>query len=308
MTAITGVGGKNEVQTITNSGGVAGDKFRLAWNAANTGWLAYDITGANLQTALEGLAGIDPGDVSVAGDGPYAVTFQGLLAKTDVAAITAVAGQNEVQTVTLSGAATGTFTLSYAGQPTANINWDASAADVQDALEGLNNIANGDVLVTKDGLVWSVEFTGNLAKTDVAMLVEDETNLVGATIAIAEAIKGNGAALSVGIVETFKGNELTVGVVETFKGNELTVGVVETFKGNELTVGVVETFKGNELTVGVVETNKGNSLTVGVVETAKGNLATVTVTESIKGDADGTVTVASTAQASDGCNYSWIAS
>lgn len=54
----------------------------------------------------------------------------------------------EVQTVTITGTPTGgTFTLTYNGQTTAGIAYDAIAAAVQSALEALSNIAPGDVTV-----------------------------------------------------------------------------------------------------------------------------------------------------------------
>lgn len=54
----------------------------------------------------------------------------------------------EVQTVTITGTPTGgTFTLTYAGQTTAGIAYNAAAAAVLAALEALSNIAPGDVVV-----------------------------------------------------------------------------------------------------------------------------------------------------------------
>jgi hypothetical protein len=56
---------------------------------------------------------------------------------------------NEAQTVTITGTPTGgTFTLTYSGQTTAAIAYNANAAAVQSALEALSNLAPGDVTVT----------------------------------------------------------------------------------------------------------------------------------------------------------------
>ena len=53
---------------------------------------------------------------------------------------------NAVQTITVTGTPTGgTFTLTYAGQTTAPIAYNASAATVQAALAALTNIAAGNV-------------------------------------------------------------------------------------------------------------------------------------------------------------------
>jgi len=55
----------------------------------------------------------------------------------------------EVQTVTITGGPTGgTFTLTYAGQTTAAIAYNAVASAVQAALEALSNLNVGDVVVT----------------------------------------------------------------------------------------------------------------------------------------------------------------
>jgi hypothetical protein len=87
------------------------------------------------------------------------------------------AGQtNEVQTVTITGSPTGgTFTLTYAGQTTAPIAYNASAATVQAALAALSNI--GDTDTTADVAVsgsaggpYAVTFKGVQGGTDVAQM------------------------------------------------------------------------------------------------------------------------------------------
>lgn len=72
-------------------------------------------------------------------------------------------------------ATSGTFSLTYAGQTTAAIAYDATAAAVESALEALSNIGSGDVTCTGgplDDSAVQVEFTGALAATDVSLLVE----------------------------------------------------------------------------------------------------------------------------------------
>jgi YD repeat-containing protein len=56
---------------------------------------------------------------------------------------------NEVQRVGYSGAYGGTFTLSFSGQTTSSIAYNASASTVQAALEGLSNIGAGNVAVVQ---------------------------------------------------------------------------------------------------------------------------------------------------------------
>lgn len=111
-------------------------------------------------------------------------------------AITAV---NEVQTVTLTDATGGTFTLSFRGATTGNIAFNASAATVQTALEALSTIAVGQVAVTgAAGGPYTVKFLMGLGGEDVDELVADGALLtgVGADIAVAETTPGVAAWLS----------------------------------------------------------------------------------------------------------------
>ncbi len=55
---------------------------------------------------------------------------------------------NETQTVRMGGTAGGTFALTLDGQTTATLAWDATAAAIQSALEGLSNVEPGDVVAT----------------------------------------------------------------------------------------------------------------------------------------------------------------
>jgi hypothetical protein len=92
---VTPSGGQSEIQTITITGNPTGGTFTLTWGGCITSSLAWNATAAEVQTALEALGSIQPGNVAVSGGpGPQAawlVTFQGILAGQDVAAITASA-------------------------------------------------------------------------------------------------------------------------------------------------------------------------------------------------------------------------
>jgi hypothetical protein len=70
---------------------------------------------------------------------------------------------NEVQLVTVGGSA-GTFSLSFAGGVTPALAYNAGAAQVQSALNGLSTIAGagGSVAVTQSGNVYVVSFGGAL--------------------------------------------------------------------------------------------------------------------------------------------------
>lgn len=103
---------------------------------------------------------------------------------------------NEKQSITITGTPTGgTFTLTYSGQTTAGIAYNANAAAVQAALEALSNIAPGDVVVTGGpgpGTPWVVEFAGTLAMTNVALMTAVSSLTGGSSPAIAIAITQQG--------------------------------------------------------------------------------------------------------------------
>lgn len=92
---------------------------------------------------------------------------------------------NETQVVTLPGSPTGgTFTLTFQGQTTAAIAYDASTSSVASALEALSNIGSGDVTVTGSAGSWTVEFTSALAATDLGQMSGNGTNLTGGSVAV----------------------------------------------------------------------------------------------------------------------------
>ena len=95
------------------------------------------------------------------------------------AVLTSDSATDEVQTVTLADATGGTFTLTFSGQTTSAIAYNASAATVKAALEALSNIGVGDVNVGKVGSVYTVSFGGALADTNVAQLTADDSSLTG---------------------------------------------------------------------------------------------------------------------------------
>ncbi|MGW6008675.1 hypothetical protein [Streptomyces sp. NPDC055210] len=90
---------------------------------------------------------------------------------------------NEVQQVAITGGPTGgTYTLTYAGQTTAGIAWNATAAAVRSALAALSNVGNGNVSASggpHPGSPVLVTFTGALAGTDVAQMTASAAGLTG---------------------------------------------------------------------------------------------------------------------------------
>ncbi len=89
-------------------------------------------------------------------------------------------GIAEVQTLSKAAKATsGTFTLTYDGQTTADINFDADTNTIQAALEALSNVEVGDIIVTgvklKDG--GDTIFIFRDDANDVSMISIDTTSL-----------------------------------------------------------------------------------------------------------------------------------
>lgn len=207
-------GPTDEVQTITitpSGGSTTGGTFKLTSppgaGSLTTDPIAFNADGATLDAALAA-AGLVDVTVSGPAGGPYTVTFVDSLAATNIAGLfsvdtsglsgnsaevqAAVAGVNEVQLITPAPwlLTSGDFTLSFDGETTAPIAFDARGADVEAALEALSTIGSDNVLVTgAAGGPWTVTFTRDLAKQNVAALIPAAGNL--------------GGALSVSIIDNF---------------------------------------------------------------------------------------------------------
>ncbi|MEU9703107.1 hypothetical protein [Streptomyces sp. NPDC047981] len=95
------------------------------------------------------------------------------------------AGADEVQTVTITGTPTGgTYTLTFDGQTTAGIAYNAAASAVQSALEALSNIVPGDVVCAggpHPGTAVTVTFGGQYDGTDVPQMTASAASLTGGT-------------------------------------------------------------------------------------------------------------------------------
>jgi len=133
----------------------ADDSFSVNSQRYEIEFISYDGSAGQSQLTASTYAS--------SGDGNHRIPI------TNTAGIAAV---NEVQKIAIQGTATGgTFTLTYAGQTTSAIAYNASAATVDTALEALSNIGVGDVNVTgPSGGPWLVEFTGALAGGDRAQI------------------------------------------------------------------------------------------------------------------------------------------
>lgn len=117
-------------------------------------------------------------------------------------------GTNEIQTLAITGAPTGgTFTLTFGGQTTAAIAFNATAADVQNALEALSTIGDGNILCTGGPLNGAVkvriEFRGQLGASNVAQLTSTDSLTGGTSPATSIATVTGGAAGTPGTYKAF---------------------------------------------------------------------------------------------------------
>lgn len=220
---VKGSGGTNEIVRVTvnrlssTPGGTPLD-YVMTFGPSDIIFTGKDFseidTAAEFKTAMQDHPSINSSNVTVtlvstsAGNRVYDVEFTGSLGGTNWtidfyettgwgngSGISTLqngsgTGTNETQVVSLLGSPSGgTFTLTYSGQTTGNIAYNASAATVQTALEALSNIGSGDVTVTGSAPIWGVEFTGALAATDVSLMTGNGANLTGGsgTITVTQA-------------------------------------------------------------------------------------------------------------------------
>ncbi len=180
-----GSGSQATVESIQVYGSSGG--FTLTFNGQTTPVLPYNATAFQVQDALDTLTSISGagGFVTVTqsaipSGSQYTVTFGDLLATTNI--LITGAGVPVTTTVVTAGSATlsavqtlsvfqtsGTYNLTFNGQTTVAIPFNATAAQVQTALQNLSNIGPGNVTVTDrttiNGTVYTITFTGSLANT-----------------------------------------------------------------------------------------------------------------------------------------------
>ncbi len=103
------------------------------------------------------------------------------------------AGVDEVQTLTLTGGAAtaGTFTLTYGGETTSALDYDATLAEVETALEALSTISSIAVGGSTLDAGGPMTFTFPSSVGDASLITIDDSSLTGPTsTAIAETTKG----------------------------------------------------------------------------------------------------------------------
>jgi RHS repeat-associated protein len=140
-------------------------------DASGTGALGSPSSGIGARVYYSGsyydALGRDVADVDVGTNGGTAWAVPGMIpGRTDDTLVTSYAyAADAVQTMKLTGSPTGgTVTLSFGGDSTGSLAYNASASAVQAALTGLTSVGSGNAVVTDaPGGGWEVRFAGALA-------------------------------------------------------------------------------------------------------------------------------------------------
>jgi len=220
--------GLSEVQTLTLAGTPTSGDFKLTFIGQTTGTIAYNASASDIQTALEALSTIGTGNVVVTGSlaTSIVITFAGTLGNVDqpIIAVTdnalLITGTAVTFSITYGGsippqvqtfipnqpAISGDFQLSYRGNLTSVLPYNASASDIQTALNALPDAGNGNLNVTVTGDI-ATGFTIYLADYVISHMVN--TGAAASTRYISvqnNTMDGAGSGVTVTIVETTKGD------------------------------------------------------------------------------------------------------
>ena len=190
---------------ITTETHVANSVKSLVFGTVTAADVATKLQSVNkrrARTIVQNLSAstISVGNLNVAGGTGIALAQNQKTAFVSTDAIYASGpGTNEVQTLTVD-ATGGTYTLSFGGQTTSALAFNASASTIQTALRGLSSIGGTNVAVTGSG-PYTITFSGSLANTDVALITADSTSLTGNThtASLVETTKGSSGTYTVAV-------------------------------------------------------------------------------------------------------------
>jgi hypothetical protein len=178
---VAGSASANERQRVTLPVGVSGSTFTLTFNGQTTAPISMAADSSAVQAALVNLSNINPADVTVTGGSgqPWDVVFGGQYANQPVPAL--IGRYNEFQQLSIVGNPSGgSFTLTFGGQTTGQIPYNATAAQVQAALVALSNVEPADVLVTGgNGGPWTVEYRGAYSGFNLPLITANSAGLTG---------------------------------------------------------------------------------------------------------------------------------
>lgn len=227
----------NALASITAAGGVSvtgpdSGPFQIAFTslgsrASITGNadLLYPLSSIQVYEARAGAADVNEIQVIVLDRQPAALaeTFTAIAAPGITLATLqeGASGVPEIQSVALDSTTHGgTFTLTFSGQTTAAIPWNATNDEIVAALEALSTIAVGDIAVTGQFPEWIVTFQGALTGSQPAM-TGSAAGLVGPV-----GVEGTLSLNTAGIEQLLGGErsvETTLEIAATISGSPVTL-------------------------------------------------------------------------------------
>jgi autotransporter-associated beta strand protein len=291
-TTTQGSASGSEVQTLQVI--ASAGTFTLTFNGQTTNPLPFNAGLGVVQTALNSLTTIGGvgGSVTVGGSiGNYTITFGGTLANTDVSQLIPTdfttgfnTGQPFFAETTADGfgpetqivrviATNGTFSLTFNGQTTTPIPFNASAAVVQSTLAALSSISGvgGTVGVTahttQGGNVYTITFGGSLGNANLPAMTATITG--GTVVTITTANDGpEGTSVTSGATLQIDGGITMTNEVVTINGPGFNdQGALNNFSGDN--IWATPLFLGSNASVGT--TNASDTLTFTAPIDDKGN-------------------------------------
>jgi len=249
------------VQTLTVTGTPTGGTFTLSFGGQTTSAIPFNATSAQVQAALTALSTIGSGNLNCTGAalpaGPITLTFAGTMASgpqatialgtnnltggstpaPQIAATTPGVATAAVQTLSMSNNPNaGTFTLSFGGQVTAPIPFNATSAQVQAALTGLATLGAGNIVCTGGPLPGAnvvTTFAGQLAPGPQPTIAANSSSLIGAgspQVTVVHTTVGRGVAAFVlpvdpdnVVIPNVGWDPASFDLIDTVSGNTLSV-------------------------------------------------------------------------------------
>jgi hypothetical protein len=209
-----------EVQTLSNT--ATAGSFTTTLGSQTTGPISFNASAATVEAALDPIA-----DVTVTGSNPW--TIQWVAIGDQESLTTDDSGlSGSVVATTTQGNDGGTFTITFDGQTTTPIAYDAGAATVESALQTLSNI--NDVAVTGTGISgdpWVIEFI-DPGLQNVAEITTDDGSLNGTSFVTTTQ---EGVAATTNEIQELYNDATTVDEVQTIHNGAVGGTYTITFDG-----------------------------------------------------------------------------
>lgn len=158
-----------------------------------TAWPTWTITGPGTEVTVTHSGTGESFTITPASVGGTLAAKDRVIVTTDPPKVTKYTA--EVQTINLGAATAGTITITFDGQTTGSIAFNATAATVQTALEALSNLDPGDIFVTGGPLPGTITltFAGKYLGVNVPQVTVTPTGLTGGTVTVNTTVQGGTA-------------------------------------------------------------------------------------------------------------------